>query len=65
MKYLEIEGDEVHKIYLCHLCGKYLKVIDTRELPEDFPVFLDLEEITSLHLDIIADQQGYSPGINL
>ena len=65
LKYLEIEGDDVHKIYLCHLCHKYLKVVDTRSLPEDFPVFLDLEELTSLHLDVIADQQGYSPGINL
>ncbi len=65
LKYLEVEGDEVHRIHLCHLCGKYLKVIDARKLPEGFPVFLDLEELTSLHLDIIADQQGYAPGINL
>ncbi len=65
LKYLEIEGDEVHKIYLCHLCKKYLKVIDSRSLPEGFHIFLDLEELTSLHLDVIADQQGYSPGINL
>ena len=65
LNYLEVEGDEVHRIHLCHLCRKYLKVIDSRKLPEGFPVFLDLEELTSLHLDIIADQQGYSPGINL
>ncbi len=65
LKYLEIEGDEVHKIYLCHHCRKYLKVIDSRSLPEGYPIFLDLEELTSLHLDVIADQQGYMPGINL
>ena len=65
LEYLEIEGDEVHKIHLCHLCQRYLKILDSRSLPEDTPIFLDLEELTTLHLDIIADQQGFIPGINL
>ncbi len=62
---LEVEGDEVHKVHLCHLCKRYLKVVDTRKLPENTLVFLDLEELTTFHLDIVADQKGYAPGINL
>ncbi len=65
LHYLEIEGDDIHKIYLCHLCKRYLKITDERNLPENTPLFLDLEELTTLHLDIIADQRGYAPGINL
>ena len=65
LHYLEVEGDDIHKIYLCHLCKRYLKITDERNLPENSPLFLDLEELTTLHLDIIADQRGYTPGINL
>jgi len=65
LNYLEIEGDEIHRIHLCNLCRRYLKVIDSRSLPENAPLFLDLEELTTLHLDVTADQKGYIPGINL
>ena len=62
--YLEVEGDEIHKIYLCSHCKRYLKIVDERNLPENTALFLDLEELTTLHLDIIAEQRGYAPGIH-
>jgi len=65
LNYLEVEGDTRHKIHLCQLCLRYLKVLDVRNLEEDRPLFLDLEDLISLHLDIIADQKGYLPGISL
>lgn len=63
--YLEIEGDNVHKIFLCNFCRRYLKVLDSRSLPDDTLLFLDLEDLTTLHLDVIADEKGYLPGINV
>ncbi len=65
LNYLQVEGDDIHRIHLCHFCKRYLKVVDERNLPEGTPLFLDLEELTTLHLDIIADQKGYAPGINV
>ncbi len=65
LRYLEVEGDGIHRIHLCHLCKRYLKIVDERNLPESMPLFLDLEELITHHLDIIAEQQGYIPGIQM
>ena len=65
LNYLEVEGDTRYKIHLCHLCRRYLKVLDARDFEENRPLFMDLEDLISLHLDVIADQKGFSPGISL
>jgi FdhE protein len=50
------EGEETHRIDLCDKCHQYIKTIDTRNLQESDPV---LEDLATLHLDLLASQKGY------
>jgi FdhE protein len=56
LHYFYGEGEETHRIDLCDKCHQYIKTIDTRTLIESDPV---LEDLTTLHLDLLASQKGY------
>jgi FdhE protein len=56
LHYFYGEGEETHRIDLCDKCHQYIKTIDTRNLQESDPV---LEDLATLHLDILASQKGY------
>jgi FdhE protein len=56
LRYFFGEGEETHRIDLCDQCHQYIKTIDTRNLQESDPV---LEDLATLHLDILASQKGY------
>jgi FdhE protein len=55
--YLLVEEEPHYRIHYCRLCKTYFKQIDTRERL-DFP-YLPLEEWTTLHLDLLAQQEGW------
>jgi FdhE protein len=50
------EGEESYRIDLCDKCHQYIKTIDYRNLEESDPF---LEDLATLHLDILASQKGY------
>jgi len=56
LHYFYGEGEETHRIDLCDKCRQYIKTIDYRNLQESDPV---LEDLATLHLDILASQKGY------
>jgi FdhE protein len=56
LHYLFAEGEEPYRIDLCEKCHQYIKTIDFRKLEESDPV---LEDLATLHLDILASQKGY------
>ncbi len=56
LHYLFAEGEEAYRIDLCDKCHQYIKTIDYRNLAESDPV---LEDIATIHLDILAAQKGY------
>ena len=56
LRYFFGEGEETHRIELCDKCHQYIKTIDTRNLEASDPV---LEDLATLHLDILASQKGY------
>jgi len=56
LHYFYGEGEETHRIDLCDKCRQYIKTIDYRNLQEFDPV---LEDLATLHLDILASQKGY------
>lgn len=60
LSYLYIENDSRYRIETCDRCGRYLKTVDLRQssLPADF----ELENIVTLHLDLIARENGYVSG---
>jgi FdhE protein len=56
LRYFFGEGEETHRIDLCDKCHQYIKTIDTRNLQASDPV---LEDLSTLHLDLLAIQKGY------
>ena len=50
------EGEEAHRIDLCDTCHHYIKTIDYRSLEGSDP---SLEDLATLHLDVVAVQKGY------
>ncbi|OQX63013.1 MAG: hypothetical protein B5M56_04285 [Desulfococcus sp. 4484_241] len=61
---LVVEGDDRYRVEICKNCNMYLKVVDLRNSSGGFSP--DLEDVTTLHLDIIARDKGYeSPNILL
>ena len=55
--YTEKEG-RAYRTDVCEKCKRYIKTIDTNELGED--VIPLLEDIGTLHLDILAQKEGYT-----
>jgi FdhE protein len=56
LHYFYGEEEETYRIDLCDKCHRYIKIIDNRNLQESDPV---LEDLATLHLDILAAQKGY------
>ena len=56
LSYLYAEEEEAYRIDLCDKCHQYIKTIDLRILEESDPC---LENLATLHLDILASQKGY------
>ena len=56
LHYFYGEEEEAYRIDLCDKCHQYIKTIDLRKI-EEFDPFL--EDLATLHLDILATQKGY------
>jgi FdhE protein len=56
LHYLFAEGEETYRIDLCDKCHQYIKTIDYRKLEESAPI---LEDLATLHLDMLASPKGY------
>lgn len=56
LQYFYGEGEESYRIDLCDKCHQYIKTIDYRNLEESDP---SLEDLATLHLDILASKKGY------
>ena len=54
------EGEDAHRIDLCDACHHYIKTIDCRSLEAPDPC---LEDLASLHLDVVAVQKGYERSV--
>lgn len=46
-------------IEVCDACKRYLKTVDERRLPEGFDVVPRAEDARTMHLDMIAEEEGY------
>lgn len=63
LHYFRVEGEGAHRIDLCDRCHQYIKTIDLREIEISEP---SLENLATLHLDVLASQKGYRrPAPNL
>jgi FdhE protein len=57
LHYLYAEEEEAYRVDLCDHCKGYIKTVDARKL--DYEPYLDLEDIITIHLDILAVEKGY------
>ena len=56
LHYLYAEEEESYRINLCEKCHQYIKTIDLRRTEGSDP---SVEDLATLHLDILASQKGY------
>jgi FdhE protein len=57
LAYFSIEGEEKYRVDVCNNCKRYIKTVDFRKTTER--ANLDVEDIATLHLDILASEEGY------
>jgi len=57
LAYFTIEGEEKYRVDVCNECKRYIKIVDFRESEEE--ANLDVEDIATLHLDMLANEEGY------
>lgn len=63
LHYLFDEADKGHRVEVCDKCKKYLKVSDERTLERE--VILEIEDIVTLLLDVVAQKKDYLPVVQL
>ena len=61
VEYLYSDDEPEYRVNLCRACKRYLKVVDTRKMDRGF--YPPLEQVASLHLDMLAAQKGYSHAV--
>jgi FdhE protein len=57
LAYFTVEGDERYRVDVCNECKRYIKIVDFRTTEET--ANLDVEDIATLHLDMLANEEGY------
>ncbi|MEK6655764.1 MAG: formate dehydrogenase accessory protein FdhE, partial [Thermodesulfobacteriota bacterium] len=57
LAYFTIEGDERYRVDVCNACKRYIKIVDFRETNRKAD--MDVEDIATLHLDMLSNDEGY------
>lgn len=58
LSYFTVEEDERYRVDVCDRCKRYIKTIDFRNMQEE--PNLDIEDIATIHLDMLANEEGYN-----
>jgi len=56
--YFVSEEEEGFRVDFCKKCGRYIKTLDMRVIEQPAP--LELENLVTLHLDVLAHEQGFT-----
>jgi FdhE protein len=56
---LRLDDADARWLETCERCKGYIKTVDERKLPEGELVFPVVEEAATLHLDLLAEREGY------
>jgi len=62
LHYFYGEGETGYRVDVCDRCGKYIKTLDLRAISH--PLFPPLEILTTLHLDMKAQEAGYESAVS-
>ena len=58
LSYFFSNTEPEYRVNLCNQCRRYLKVVDVRKIDRCF--YAPLEQVASLHLDMLAAEKSYS-----
>lgn len=58
LAYFAVEGEERYRVDVCNKCRRYIKIVELSKSTED--VNMDVEDIATLHLDMLAYEEGYN-----
>jgi FdhE protein len=58
LAYFEVEGEERYRVDVCNKCRRYVKTVELSKSGEE--PNMDVEDIATLHLDMIAYDEGYN-----
>ena len=57
LAYFTVEGEEKYRVDVCNVCKRYVKMVDSSD--SEGALNLDVEDIATLHLDMLATEEGY------
>ncbi len=60
LQYLFSDAEPEYRVHLCDACKRYVKTVDCREISR--PFYAPLEQICTLHLDMVAQEREYRGG---
>jgi len=60
LHYFYSETENGYRVDVCDSCRRYIKTVDTRVIA--YPIYPPLEQISTLHLDILAREKGLEGG---
>lgn len=63
--YFTVEGNDICRVQYCKSCCQYYKVFDARKFSVDGDVFLPIHNLATLAYDLLARQEGFTPGSGL
>lgn len=58
LAYFAVEGEERYRVDVCNKCRRYIKIVELSRKTEE--INLDVEDIATLHLDMLAYEEGYN-----
>ena len=58
LAYFAVEGEERYHVDVCNKCRRYIKTVELSKSAEE--TNLDVEDIATLHLDMLAYEEGYN-----
>ncbi len=57
LAYFTVEGEERYRVDVCNVCKRYVKMVYSADA--EGLTNLDVEDIATLHLDVLAAEEGY------
>lgn len=58
LAYFAVEGEERYHVDVCNKCRRYIKTVELSKTAGE--INLDVEDIATLHLDMLAYEEGYN-----
>jgi len=59
LKFFFLEDDSPYRVDICDKCKRYIKTVDERKLGEERKAILRVENIATIHLDMLAEREGF------